>query len=175
MSWTKNIVVVVAVVVVVLLSVVINKLKEKKIVVTTAMKKNNRRFKLLFDDISKQYNEMNRHSLWLLIATIGCWGIPDDNVQAIAMSIVVIIALYQISSLNQRMIRNNVRFNLIKDMYGKHLTVGRLKKFKRKKRQVIIQKVWIYVLCMVFVLISVYCFRKSIRTIFEFSFYEAFR
>ena len=112
-------------------------------------------FKSLFVDISKQLKELDKHSIWLLIATIGCWGIPSAIAQSIAMSLVFFITAYQLKSLMEQKKENNFkRFNAIKDMYGQHLTANRLKLVKRKMRQLIIQQLWISASCLVFVFLS---------------------
>jgi len=118
------------------------------------MSNKNNSFKLLFADISKQFKELNERSIWLLIATIGCWGIPNGMIQAIAMLLVFSLALYQIYPL-ERMIKKRIEsLNHIKEAYGQNLTAGRLKFVKRKMRQFFIQQLWIAASCMVFVWIS---------------------
>ena len=119
------------------------------------MSQENNSFRLLFVDISKQFKELDKHSIWLLIATIGCWGIPSAIAQSIAMSLVFFITGYQLESLLKQNNKDNLkRFNAIKDMYGRHLTANRLKSVKRKMRQLVIQQLWISVSCFFFVFLS---------------------
>ena len=119
------------------------------------MSKKNHSSKLLFDDLSKQYKEWNKYSIWLLIATIGCWGIPNDIIKAFAMILVLLSAVSQMQSLEKKIKEKIIiRLNLFKEMYGQHLTESRLKLYKRKMLQVAIQQLWISVLCLIFVFIS---------------------
>ena len=118
------------------------------------MNKEDDSFKLLFVDISQQIKELDKHSVWLLIATIGCWGIPNAIAQSIAMFLVFFIA-YQLESLIKQKIKTNFkRFNVIKDRYGQYLNANRLKLVRRKTRQFVIQKLSISVSCLVFVFLS---------------------
>ena len=119
------------------------------------MSKESDSFKLLFVDISKQFNELNKHSIWLLIATIGCWGIPSSIVQFIAISLVFFIAMYQIDSLKKQKAKNYLKkFDIIKDMYGQYLTASRLKLVRRKMRQHVLKQNWISISCLTFVSLS---------------------
>ena len=121
------------------------------------MNKRNNSFKILFVDMSKQYKEWNKHSIWLLIATIGCWGISNIIIQAFAMLLIFIITMSQFHSLEiQIKEQKTVKLNLIKEMYGRHFTDSRVKLFKRKMWQFAIQQLWISALCMVFVFVSIF-------------------
>ena len=115
----------------------------------------NKSFKLFFVDISKQFRDLDKHFIWMFIATIGCWGIPSAIAQPIAIFLVLCITIYHLDSLIKKKIeQGSKRFNAIKDMYGQHLTASRLKLVKRKMRQIVIQKLWITVSCVIFVLLS---------------------
>jgi len=119
------------------------------------MNKENDSFKLLFVDISKQFKELDKHTIWLLIGTIGCWGIPSSIAQSIAMSLIFFISIYPLDSLiKQKQKHYFKKFNVIKDMYGQYLTANRLKLVRRKMRQHIIQQIWISVSCLIFVFLS---------------------
>ena len=119
------------------------------------MSKKKDSFKLLFVDISKQSKELNKHSIWLLIATIGCWGIPSSIAQPIAMFLVFFISVYPLESLIKQKTKNYFkRYNVIKNMYGQYLTVNRLRLVRRKMRQHVVQQIRISVLCLIFVFLS---------------------
>jgi len=119
------------------------------------MSKENDSFKLLYVDISEQFKELDKRSIWLLIATIGCWGIPSSIVQSIAISVILFISIYTLeSSIKQKTKNYKKKFNEIKDMYGQHLTANRLKSVRRKIRQHVIQQIWITVSCLIFVSLS---------------------
>jgi hypothetical protein len=123
-------------------------------------------------NMNKQFKELNEHSIWLLIATIGCWGIPNVIIQAIAIFLVFLLTLYKIQSLEKQIKENKkVRLNLIKNLYGQYLTDSRLKMFRRKMRQVAIKQLWITVWCGAFVFLSLFL----IGTKFGFELVSAYK
>ncbi len=115
------------------------------------MSQDNKSFKLLFVDISKQFKELNKHFIWLLIATIGCWGIPSAIAQPIAILLVFLITVFQLEQFLKIIFK---KYNAIKDLYGLVLTANRLKFVKRKMRQLVIQQIWISISCLIFVFLS---------------------
>ena len=111
-------------------------------------------FKLLFADVNKQYAKLNEHSIWMIIATLACWGVSNRIVQMAGIVIVFTIYIYQLLSIEKALINSRIkRFKALKDKQGLHLTSRRLKLVKQKMRQTDMH-CWITVICFLFVWVS---------------------
>jgi hypothetical protein len=59
------------------------------------MKKNKDSFKKYFEDYDKAYASMNEYAIWVFIAMLGCWKVPDRNLQIIGVILVYVLFLYK--------------------------------------------------------------------------------